>query len=358
MTARPRPRIARLRTGVLYVRALVYEFRWTLTGLVAVVALGTVLYLRSPEEFDDKHPRTVLNAMFASWMAMLAQPINAPPTNWYLNLLCGVYPVIGFVLIGEGVVRLALLMSSKRRGEKEWTKVMASTYRDHVVVCGVGRLGIRVIEQLVAANVPVVGIEKEETGRFLPQARQLGVPVIVGDMKDDAVLMSAGIPHARVVIVATNDDMANLEVALDSRRMNPDIRVVMGLFDQSIASKISNAFLVDVAFSASTLAAPMVVAMSLGAKVLSSTVIAGIPHVTAEVVVDAGSELADKRVEDVERGYCCKLLARTPVDGPVQLPAESRTPLRPGDKLVVSTPGSQLTTISAAASRGTVDLAR
>ena len=92
--------------------------------------------------------------MFASWMAMLAQPINAPPTNWYLNLLCGIYPVIGFVLIGEGVVRLALLMSSKTPGEKEWTRVMASTYRDHVVVCGVGRLGIRVIEQLVAANVP------------------------------------------------------------------------------------------------------------------------------------------------------------------------------------------------------------
>jgi voltage-gated potassium channel len=358
MPARRPPRLRPVRTAALYVRALLYEFRWTLIGLAAVVALGTVLYLRSPEEFDDKRPRTVLNAMFASWMAMLAQPINAPPTNWYLNLLCGIYPVIGFVLIGEGVVRLALLMSSKRRGEKEWTKVMISTYRDHVVVCGVGRLGIRVIEQFVTAGVPVVAIEKDEADRFLPQARNLGVPVIVGDMKDDAILSSAGITHARVVIVATNDDMANLEVALDSRRMNPDIRVVMGLFDQSIAQKISNAFLVDVAFSASTLAAPMVVAMSLGTKVLSTTVIAGIPHVTAEVVVEAGSDLADKRVEDVERGYCCKLLARTPVDGPVQLPAESRTTLRAGDKLVASTPGSQLTTLSAAATRGTATAAR
>jgi voltage-gated potassium channel Kch len=332
---------------------LLYEFRWTLLGLAFVVAVGTVLYLRSPGEFDEKRPPTVLNAMFAAWMAMLAQPINSPPSTWYLNLLCGIYPVIGFVLIGEGVVRLALLMSSKRRGEKEWTRVMVSTYRDHVVVCGVGRLGIRVIEQLVAANVPVVGIEKTEADRFLPQARSLGVPVIVGDMKDDAVLASAGISHARVVIIATNDDMANLEVALDSRRMNPDIRVVMGLFEPSIASKISNAFLVDVAFSASTLAAPMVVAMSLGTKVIASTVIANIPHVTAEVTVQDGSELADKRVEDVERGYCCKVLARTPIDGPTQLPAGSHATLRPGDKLVVSTPGSQLTTISAAAARGT-----
>jgi len=340
--------IGRVRTGLLYVRALVFEFWWTLLGLGVVLAVGTILYLNTPGEFDDRHPRTVLNALFAAWMAMLAQPINNLPSTWYLNLLCGFYPVVGFVLIGEGVVRLALLMASKRRGEKEWMRVMASTYRDHIVVCGLGRLGIRVMEELISAGVPVVGIEKAEDGRFLPQARSLGAPIIVGDMKDDAVLVGAGIARARGVVVATNDDMGNLEVALDSRRLNPDIRVVMGLFDQSIASKIANAFLVDVAFSASTLAAPMVAAMSLGAKALSSSLIAGIPHVSAELPVSAGSELVGKRVEEIERGYCCKVLARTPVSAPIQLPAESRTVIEAGDLLIVHTPSSQMGTLAAA----------
>jgi Trk K+ transport system NAD-binding subunit len=348
VTAAPLPILRRVRTALLYLRAILYEFRWTLSGLVLVLAVGTFLYLNTPGEFDEKHPLTFLNALFATWMAMLAQPINAPPTTWYLNILCGFYPVIGFVLIGEGVVRLALLMASKRRGEKEWMRVMASTYRDHVVVCGVGRLGIRVLEELVSAGVPVVGIEKEEDARFLPQARQLGAPILVGNMKDDAMLVSAGIAHARAVVIATNDDMGNLEVALDSRRLNPDIRVVMGLFDQSIASKIANAFLVDVAFSASTLAAPMVAAMSLGSKVLSSSLIAGIPHVTAEVVVEPASGLAGKRVEEAEHSYCCKILARTPSSGPIQLPAESKTVISPGDLLVVHTPSSQMATLAAA----------
>jgi voltage-gated potassium channel len=346
------PIVRRARTGALYVRAIVYEFRWTLLGLIFVLAVGTCLYLKTPGEFDDKHPRTFLNALFATWMAMLAQPINAPPTTWYLNLLCGFYPVVGFVLIGEGVVRLALLMASKRRGEKEWMRVMASTYRDHVVVCGVGRLGIRVLAELVSAGVPAVGVEKDEAGRFLPQARQLGAPILVGDMKDDAVLVSAGIPYARAVVIATNDDMGNLEVALDSRRLNPEIRVVMGLFDQSIASKIANAFLVDVAFSASTLAAPMVAAMSLGTKALSSSLIAGIPHVSAEVQIQGASALVGKRVEEAEHQFCCKILARTPVRGPIQLPAESRTVIEAGDLLVVHTPSSQMATVAAAA-RGT-----
>ena len=171
---------------------------------------------------------------------------------------------------------------------------MASTYRDHVVVCGLGKaLGSACWRNCRPAGTTVLGIEKDENGRFLPHARQLGVTILVGDMKDDEVPVQAGIRYARAIVIATNDDMGNLEFALDLRRLNPQIRVVMGLFDESIASKIANAFLVDVAFSASTLAAPMVAAMSLGTKVLLSSLIAGIPHVSAELKVEPGSDLAE-----------------------------------------------------------------
>src|SRR5436305_723457 len=52
--------------------------------------------------------------------------------------------------------------------------------------------------------------------------------------------------------------MANLEVALDSRRFNPQVRVVMRLFDQRIADKFKDVKLIDEAFSAAALAAPLV----------------------------------------------------------------------------------------------------
>jgi voltage-gated potassium channel len=337
-----------VRTTVLYFLAIVREFRWTLIALIVVLLFGASLYLTSATDLEGRR-RTLDVALYATWMAMLAQPVKSPPDAWYLRLLCGSYPLIGFILVGEGVVRLAMLMVSKRQGEKEWMKVMASTYRDHAVVCGVGRLGVRVIEQLMAAATPVVAIERHEDGRFLPQARKAGVPIIIGDMKDDQTLIAAGVPHAKVVIIATNDDIANLEVALDSRRLNPKIRVVMRLFEQSIAQKISNAFLVDVAFSDSMLAAPMVTAMSLGAKVTGSSVIAGIPHVTAELRVEEGSALVEKRIEEVERGYCCKVLARTGRNAPVQLPPAGNTVIGAEDVLVVHTPGSQLATLAGVA---------
>src|SRR5205823_1260332 len=155
-------------------------------------------------------------SLYSSWMALLAQPVFSPPQRWYITLLCGAYPLVGFILVGEGIVRLALLMASRRRGEREWIRIMASTYRDHIVLCGVGRLGIRVLEQLASTGVPVVCIEQKREGRFLSRAKELGMPVMIRDMKEDQALIDAGIHHARAIIIATNDSMANLEVALDS----------------------------------------------------------------------------------------------------------------------------------------------
>lgn len=345
MQATPILALRRSRTTVLYLLALLREFRWSLGILAAALVLGTILFHATPGEFPQP---SLLNAAYAAWMAMLAQPIDALPTTWYLTLLCGLYPIIGLLVIGEGVVRLALLLFSKRHGQKEWMKVMASTYRDHIVLCGIGHLGIRVLEELCAAQIAVVAIEKNENGTFIAQAKHTGAPVIIGDMKDDATLETAGISTARAVIIATNDDMANLEVALDSRRLNPDIRVIMRLFEQSIAQKISNAFLVDVAFSASTLAAPMVAAMSMGTRVLSSTLIAHIPHVSAELCVSSGSALADKTVEQAERQFCCKILARTPTSAPIELPPTANVVIVAGDVLVMHTPSAQLAALSAA----------
>jgi voltage-gated potassium channel Kch len=156
-----------------------------------------------------------------------------------------------------------MLMMSRRRGEKEWTRVMVSTYRDHVIICGLGHLGIRVVEQLLASGTTVVALERRRSARFIAQARDLGVPVMIRDMKEDQALLDAGIEYARSIVIATNDAIANLEVALDAKRMNPKIRVVMRMFDEKIAHKISDAMDVDVAFSSSTLAAPAVAKMAL-----------------------------------------------------------------------------------------------
>ena len=260
----PKARPGRLRIGGLYALAILKEFRATLLTTLFLVVLGTFLFAITPHEaLKGGRPDLFLSA-FGAWMSLFGQVLFNPPETWYLELLHGLYPVLGFVVLGEGVVRFALLMSSRRRGEREWRKVMASTYRDHVVVCGLGHLGVRVIEQLLASGVQVVGVERDADAPELAALEAKGVTVIPGDMRLDSVLQDAGIRHARAVVAATNEEMTNLEVAMDARRLNPSIRVLLRFHDHAIAQKIQNAFNIDAAFSAEALAAPVIAAMALG----------------------------------------------------------------------------------------------
>src|SRR5262245_27340284 len=208
-----------LRTMSLYAVRMLREFRGTLLALGCMVLFGGLVF-----HFSGSRP-PLLVLCDPPWMLMLA-PAVLPQDKWYLELLGGTYPLFGFILVGEGIVRLGMLMISRKEGEKEWMRVMASTYRDHVVLCGLGHLGFRILGQLVASSTPVVAIEKDGGGRFIDEARRTGVPILLRDMKDDQALVDAGVQHARAIVIATNDDMANLEVALDSRRMNPKIRII------------------------------------------------------------------------------------------------------------------------------------
>jgi Trk K+ transport system NAD-binding subunit len=324
---------------------VLYEFRWSLLLLGAAVVMGAILFSFAVQQDGSDRPSMAL-CLYASWMAMLAQQIF-PPTHWYVGVINAVYPLLGLTLVGEGVVRLALLMVSKRENEKEWTKVMASTYRNHVIVCGLGRLGFRVVEQLLAQQIDVVALEKYETARFVQTAKARGVPVILRDMKDDDALVEAGIAHARSIAICTNDDLANLEVALDSRRMNPKVRVIMGLFDQEIAEKIGVAMSVDAvfsAFSASTLAAPVVAAMTLGAKVLASMTIGGGAYAATELTVDEKSGLIGKTVGDVEKDRAARALALLR-DHHNVAPPLATVKLQTGDLLIMCSPTQQLANV-------------
>jgi Trk K+ transport system NAD-binding subunit len=328
--------------GWLYVLAMLREFRGTLVALAVALGLGTVLYAVTPA--PDGSTTTIGMALYGAWMAMLAQPLWTPPPTWYLMVLGALYPIVGFVVVGEGIVRFALLMISRREGEKEWMNVMASTHRGHVVLCGLGHLGFRVLEQLTQSGVEVVAIEANEHGRFVALSKELGAPVLIRDMKEDQALIDAGVERARAIIIATNDDMANLEVAMDARRMNPHIRVTMRLFDQQIAAKLSG-IIVDAAYSASALAAPYVAALSLATNVTPGATIGGAPYVTTEIVVGGGSAWIGKRYAEVEQAHAMRVLARTPEGGTLEAPPRVDAVVGLSDALVLSCRASDVAPI-------------
>jgi voltage-gated potassium channel len=246
-----------------YAVVMIHQFRWTLGALAAVMGVGSVIYGSAPAAaFASPRPQYAGWPVVSAWLDLMGQP-TLQPAVWYLAAIQAIYPLLGFALVGEGIVRFGMLMFSRQRGEREWTRVMASTYRDHVIVCGFGHLGFRIVGQLLERGEAVVVIERDANCPFLGWAREHRVPVLLQDMRDDQSLQDAGIAHARAIVIASDDDLANIEVALDSRRLNSQVRVVLRFFDQRIADKFKDAGFIDDAFSSAALAAPAVATLAM-----------------------------------------------------------------------------------------------
>jgi hypothetical protein len=131
---------------------------------------------------------------------------------------------------------------------------------NHAVVCGLGRVGLRIVQRLVAAGIPCVAVERSEDNPFLDATPRLGVPVLVDDASRRETLTPLRVPDARVVLAVTDDDLANLETALNARQLNPSVRVVMRLFSHDLATRAERTFNIAISRSVSALAAPAFVA--------------------------------------------------------------------------------------------------
>jgi Trk K+ transport system NAD-binding subunit len=172
---------------------------------------------------------------------------------------------------------------------------------NHVVVIGLGNVGTRVIRQLYDLGVEVVAIDKDAGARGVVVARQLQIPLIIGDAAQEETLRLASVQSSQAVVVMSTDDMANLQTALASRSLRPGVRVVIRLFDGDFADRVQRAFDINISRSVSYLAAP-----AFAAQMMEREVIATIPvdrHVllVAEVPVAPGSALDGARVDAAGR---------------------------------------------------------
>ena len=135
---------------------------------------------------------------------------------------------------------------------------------DHVVVCGLGDIGYRVVEQLAPLGVSLVAVELDRSNRFLPAMQRLGVPVLARDSRLRDTLQTLQVTTARSIVVVTSSDVVNLETALSARALRPDLRVVLRLFDADLAARVERTFGFHSCRSPSALAAPAFAAAAVG----------------------------------------------------------------------------------------------
>ncbi len=159
----------------------------------------------------------------------------------------------------------------------------------HVIVGGLGHLGLRVARELHARGVAAVAIEQTASASLARSLDDLNIPLIAGDLRDAAVLTAAGVADARAVLLLTGDDQTNLEAALAAREHHPDLRVIARIFDQTLATLVEREFGIQ-ALSASFIAAPAFLTAATREAPLATFTIGGCPlHIARDA--DAGLRL-------------------------------------------------------------------
>ena len=111
--------------------------------------------------------------------------------------------------------------------------------KNHTIICGFGRHGKEISEELTKNKMPFVIIEPDEERILL--LREGGHAFVDGDATNDHTLEEAGIAEARAIVITFGDDAFNVYTVLTARQLNPKLRIITRASDHSVEKKLLRA---------------------------------------------------------------------------------------------------------------------
>jgi len=279
-------------------RALVREFRYPLLAIFLSIIVGGWIYgellVRAGYE---RVPYFDLPYYMLALM-ILEQPHDVPK-EMYLIFFWYLQPLIGIYIIGRGAVDFIRLFFDRTERQTAWELAVASTYRNHVILIGIGHVGLRIARTLTEMGFEVVAVDLDVDPDSKYVLDQLGVPLVLGDARQITTIEDAGLKYARSVIICTSNDHINLEVTMRTRDLNPDVKIVARMWDSRFAEQMKRFLNVEV-LSASDLAAPAFAGSAIGLEVAQGMQIEGETYSMMQIVVSAGSFLQGQKIDVIQ----------------------------------------------------------
>jgi Trk K+ transport system NAD-binding subunit len=308
-----------------------------LSALLALVVLSTTVLRLGYRETDGRR-MSVLDALYFTIETVVTVgygdfSFRDQPSA--LRLYAIALMIVGAIM-ATGFFALLTNVLVSRRIEESLGRLRVTRLSGHVVVVGLGSIGIRVVELLVRQGTQVVVVEPDQNNRYLAQARALGVPVVDGDATQAEVLESVHLSHARAVAVLTSDDLVNIETGLAVRdqlgahsETPGQIPLVLRLFDRRLAVSLQAGFGFSAVRSTAALAAPWFVGAALGLEVLSTFYVGDTPILVASLLITADGGLDGLAMQDLP--VRTRVVALHRPGGELQHPPRRNTRFSAGD---------------------------
>lgn len=287
-------------------------------GWNALDSLWMVSITLTTVGFGEIHPLSPNGRIFTLIILFLGMGV----------IVSGASMVTAFVVDGE------LNDLLRRRKMKKTIGKM----KNHTIICGAGRTGSHVIEEMVKMKVPFVVIEgRHETVEAL---KKRGMHVVEGDATHEDALEEAGVARASRLIACLNDDKDNLFVVISARSASPKVRIVARYVDDKSAEKFRKA-------GADAVVSPNAIGgLRMASVALRPAVVSFLDKMlrskdgslrVEQATIREGSRLANRLLKDAripeETGVLVTALVRNEDDHEFNPPGSTR--LVPGSTIIV-----------------------
>ena len=202
-----------------------------------------------------------------------------------------------------------------------------------IIVCGLGRTGAKIYSLLRRQGAEVVGISDHTITMHESEH------IVVGDPRANVTLMNAGIRQAKTLVLAFNDDALNLAILTQARILNPRIRIINLLLNQTLGKRLDLTLPDHFSMSVAALAAPIFTFAALGNKAIGQLQLFNHTWPIQEEVIDAAHPWLGKEIKELWDDPNRMLIYYLPAKGEIDLVSAIGQGIRlnPGDCLIVGT---------------------
>lgn len=219
---------------MLFNYKLFYKVYYFLLLLILITSGGTVGYMVIEEwEFIDAFYMTIITISTVGFQEV--QDLSVYGRLFTAFLIMSSFGTFAYAVTS---ITQYLVGGEYRRYFKEYRTMQESRkMKDHVIICGYGRVGKQVANDLAASGVDIVIIEMDE--EIITESNMTEDHLFLkGNSTQDDVLEMAGIQHARGIITCLPNDADNIYVVLAAREANQKILIVSRASFTSAVSKL------------------------------------------------------------------------------------------------------------------------
>lgn len=287
------PNPARALAGLLR-RLVWHKFGLVFTALLTVIVVGLAL-LATVYSLSDAFYLTLMDLTGSALTR--SQDTPAEKVAQVMLTVDGMafIPVITAIVVG------ARLTGSVRRAPRPAS--------GHIIVVGLGNVGTAVTGQLHDLGFDVVCVDNNPNAPGIPMARQMGLPVVIGDAFREQTLRAAHLDTCLALVSVTSLDIVNLETALTARALRDDLRIVLRLTDDDLAERLEKTTGNTISRSVPYLAAPAFATAMLEHQVLRTIDVGRHVLLIAEIMVADQAGLAGSLISGTEQDGQARVLA-------------------------------------------------